>query len=208
MNAVVAFLAGAAVFGVGVVAGRLSSAPKSVPDTFKPTQENVSLADAKSSDLDRAVTRLQQLVDRIDASNAVTPARTEVKSSAGGISAVDLLRDIKDQVAVMVADVRLQTSGLVEAGRLKPGPDLQSLEQLMRETGGDATKLIARISGIDFTDATRAFGTPTVKRSRSSNKVVEWLWDMPDANRALLLEFDGGVSSWGGFVSRDALKQD
>jgi hypothetical protein len=90
---------------------------------------------------------------------------------------------------------------------LKPVPDLASLNRLWQDGSGDPSKVILRINGMDYHDATRSFGTPTIKRAKpdSVGKVIQWWWDMPDSDRAFMLEFENGVTSWGGFVSRDGL---
>ena len=68
--------------------------------------------------------------------------------------------------------------------------------------------------GMTYRDATLAFGTPTVKRDReglrhqsSGLPVSEWLWEVPETDRVLLIQFAGGTAVWAVFTSHASLDE-
>jgi hypothetical protein len=114
MNALVAFLAGGLMLGAGFIMGRVT-ADSGVArlDSAAGQEPSGGTSRRDTSGLNETVARLQAIADRLDKTRSAAVERTAERSTSNELPAIDVMRQLKDQVAAMLEDVHLQTADLI-----------------------------------------------------------------------------------------------
>jgi hypothetical protein len=127
---------------------------------------------------------------------------------------LDRVEQLESKVAEMLEKATRASASLEELSLAQPTPNQVGINRLIDAVAKDSSLMLRATVGMTYRDATLAFGTPTVKRDRpglhqqsSGLPVSEWLWDVPESGRVLLIQFAGGTAVWAVFTSHASLDE-
>jgi hypothetical protein len=176
----------------------------------EPSSENASLrrVDAHSAQLDR----IEALLNRTPQPVVGTAAARELDQSGDFGALADRIASLESKVTEVLGKVNQVSASLEELSLAQPTPSQAGINRLFDAVAKDSSLMQRPTTGMTYRDATLSFGTPTVKRSREGARqassglpVSEWLWEVPESGRVLLIQFAGGTAFWAVFTSHASL---